>query len=647
MCGFTCITYSECAHTALSTKPEHTSLCFKAKEIHLVQGVDCAPANCVPTDDTETPIAAENTIFDYCDDCRAEARAAKLIERGKMDDIVQAHAHAKEGDQGSYDENETDQLQDLAIYLDANYAAGLEVIQQLKALPSNPLALSHITDPELRALLCAPDVEKHFATFKYCSELFPVMGSYIQQRAPNKLFVETFLFLHDKAKRATALLECFQIVIECLLSHEPSRPEEHFNGSEARLEFFGNMLKCMITGRGLEVSPIAFHFHENSFIVPAATLQQLEEDQDVPQACIEKQEKNSKMKLSRKERGILNINHLAFDSESLKGLLDDEPSRNFEAVHVAFPEDENGVGIDVEDEQGNKLVWRDGKSHIIFAVTKAEDKTAVKETNEQLTKPTGKLQTEPTKIPNKPTGGFGFDYSDDEDDTLLNDEVARTKVIEDKSNDMSSDPSPYLCMPSSPPVSTAECSFQSHSSSASSPSSPSLPALPNKHENESAEASQPNSGSSSPSSRKRKSLSSESSEDNKGISNDEEEEKQYSEPPMKRSCRTSLSSDSSSSRSTTPVKAKLRNSLSAPASPSADLPPLPSSPASPDSPLLSSESSYVDSASSSQSPPAPLPPQPTTPQHRMQTRVMTRSASTTPAPPDVASTRATRSSGRS
>ncbi|KAI4705613.1 hypothetical protein J4E81_000497 [Alternaria sp. BMP 2799] len=462
MCGFTCITYSECAHTALSTKPEHTSLCFNAKEIHLVQGVDCAPANCVPTDDTETRIAAENTIFDYCDDCRAEARASKPIERGEMDDIVQAHAHAKEEDQGSYDEDETEQLKDLATYLDVKHAAGLETIQQLKTLSSIPTILALITDPELRALLCAPDVEKHFATFKYCSELFPAMGSYIQQRAPNKLFVETFLFLQDKAKKATALLECFQIVIECLLSYEPSRPEEHFNGSEARLEFFGNMLKCMVTGRDLEVPPIAFHFHENSFVVPEATLQQLEEDQDVPQACAEKQEKNSERNPSRKERGILNIYHLAFDPESLKGLLDDEPSRNFEAVHVAFPEDENAVGIDVEDEQGNKLVWRDGKSHIIFAVTKAEDKIAVKDTNEQPTKPTDELQTAPTETPNQPTGGFGFDYSDDDEDvTLLDTEVAETKVIEDKSNDMSSEPSPYLCIPSSPPVSAAECSFHS------------------------------------------------------------------------------------------------------------------------------------------------------------------------------------------
>ncbi|KAI4627969.1 hypothetical protein J4E80_002105 [Alternaria sp. BMP 0032] len=524
MCGFTCITYSECAHTALSTKPEHTSLCFNAEEIHLVQGVDCAPANCVPTDDTEIPIAAENTVFDYCDDCRAEARASKPIERGEMDDIVQVRAHAKDEDLGVYDEEETERLRNLATYLEEKHATGLEVTQQLKTLSSIPTILALIRDPELRALLCAPDVEKHFTNFKYCSELFPVMGSYIQQRAPNKLFVETFVYLSDKAKKATALLESFQIVLECVLNYEPSRPEEHFNGSEARLEFFGDMLKCMITDRDLEVPPIAFHFNENSFVVPETTVQQLEADQDVPQVCTEKHEKNSEMKPSRKERGILNIHHLAFDPESLRGLLDDEPSRNFEAVHVAFPEDENAVGIDVEDEQGNKLVWRDGKSHIILAVVETGDKNAVKDTDEQATKPTDELQAAPTKTTYQPTGGFGFDYSDDEDDTLVQTEE-ETKAIAIESNDISSDPSPYLCIPSSPPVSAAECSFQSHSSITSSPSSPSLPALPNKRGNESAETSQPNSGSSSPSSRKRKSLSSESSDEKQGISSNEEEAK--------------------------------------------------------------------------------------------------------------------------
>lgn len=632
MCGFTCITYSECAHTALSTKPDHTLLCSNAKEIYLIQGLDCAPADCVPTDDTETRIAAENIIFDYCDECWTVVHAAKLIERGEMDDILQAHAHAKEEDQGNYDEDETEQLRSLATYLNEKHAAGLEAIQQLKALPSNLSTLALTTDSELRALLCAPDVEKHFVTFKYCSELFPVMGSYIQQCAPNKLFAETFVYPSERAKEATAMLEYFQIVLDCLINYEPPQPEEHFNGSEARLEFFGNTLQCIITGRDPDVPPTAFHFHKNSFVVPEATLQQLEAVQDVPQARNEEQQRGSERKPSRKARGMLNIYHLAFHPESMKGLLDDEPSRNFEAVHVAFPEDENAIGIDVKDKQHNKLVWRDGKSHITLAVVEAKDQDAVNETVERPTKSTAELQTELTKIPHQPTGGFGFDYSDDEDDTLVHTEVDETKAIVDKSHNISSDLSPYLGIPSSPPISAAEDRLQSHPPSSSFPSSPSLPTLPHNHRE--AKTSKPNSGPSSPSSRKRKALSSDTHEDTKSVSSDEEEdeEKNHSDPPVERNCRNSLSSDISSSRSTRPVEAKVRISPSAPPSPLAVLRPLSSPPASTDSSSLSSAPPSADSVLLSQQPPAPLPPQPTPPQRRMQTRAMARDASTAAKP---------------
>ncbi|KAH6882121.1 hypothetical protein BKA58DRAFT_446550 [Alternaria rosae] len=453
------------------------------------------------------------------------------------------------------------------------------------------------------------------------------MGSYIQQRAPKKLFVETFLYLSERAKEATAMLECFQIVLDCLLNYEPSRHEEHFNGSEARLEFFGNTLQCMITGRDLDVLPIAFRFHKNSFEVPEATLQQLEAVQDVPQARNEEQEKSSERKPSQKARGMLNIYHLAFHPESMKGLLDDEPSRNFEAIHLAFPEDENAMGIDVEDEQDNKLVWRDGKSHTTLAVVEAKDQDAVNDTVERSTKSTAELQTEMTKTSHQPTGGFGFDYSDDEDDTLVHTEVDETKAIADKSHIISSDLSPYLCIPSSPPISAAEDRLQCNPPISSSPSSPSLPTLPHNHRE--AKTSKPNSGSSSPSSRKRKALSSDTHEDTKSVSSDEEEdeEKNHSDPPVKQNCRNSLSSNISSSRSTTSVEAKVRISPSAPPSPLGDLRHLSSSPASTDSSSLSSAPPSADSVLLSQRPPAPLPPQPTPPQRRMQTRAMTRDAS--------------------
>jgi hypothetical protein len=616
MCGFTYITYSECAHTALSTKPEHTSLCSHARLINLVQGVDCAPADCVPTNDTETRIAANYVIFDHCDDCRAVARAAKPIERGELDDIIQLHAHAKEEDQGFYDEDETVQLRNLAAYLGEKHNIGLAIVEQLKTLTLNMTALALIADPELRDLLCAGDVDRHFTTFKYCSELFPVMGSYIQQRAPNKLFVETFTYLRDKAKKATALLECFQIVVDCLLNHEPSRPEEHFNGSEARLEFFGDMLKHMITGRGLDIPPIAYRFHEDSFKVPEATIQQIEADQDVQQTRVEEPAKRSENTASRKERGVLNIHQLAFDPESLKGLLDDEPSRNFEAVHVAFPEDGNAMGKDVEDEQGNKLVWRDGKSHIILAVIVAEDKSVTDESTEQLTRSTDNPQTVSTKTTSQSKEGFGFNYSDEEDDTLVDAGVNGTKDMAqtpNASNGASSDPSSYLYMPSSSPITVASAPLPSLPSSSSSPSSPSRPTRPDNQKE--AETIQTNSGSSSPSSRKRKALASGMDENRRSISSEEKEGSEDDHPgsPLKRKCTKSLSSDSSSSRSTTPVEVKVHDPPSAPASPWADLPPLPSSSSSTGSLSWSSASPGAESVSPFQQPPAPLPPQPAPP----------------------------------
>jgi hypothetical protein len=118
--------------------------------------------------------------------------------------------------------------------------------------------------------------------------------------------------------------------------------------------------------------------------------------------------KRSENTVFRKERGLLNIHQLAFDPESLKGLLNDEPSRNFEAVHMAFLEDENAMGKDVEDEQGNKLVWWGGKSYIILALIEAKDKSATDESTEQLTRSTDDPQTFSTKMTSQPKGGFGF-----------------------------------------------------------------------------------------------------------------------------------------------------------------------------------------------------------------------------------------------
>jgi hypothetical protein len=188
-------------------------------------------------------------------------------------------------------------------------------------------------------------------------------------------------------------------------------------------------------------------------------------------------------------------------------------------------------------------------------------------------------------------------------------DIARTP---NASNGGSSDPSPYSYMPSSPLISVASVPLPSLPSSSSSPSSPSRPTLLDNQQE--AETIQTNSGSSSPSSRKRKALPSGMNENRRSISSEEEGSKDdHVGSPVKRNCTKSLSSNSSSSRSTTPVEVKVHDPPSAPASPWADLPPLLSSSSSTGSLSWSSTSPGAESVSPSQQPPAPLPPQPAPP----------------------------------
>lgn len=71
--------------------------------------------------------------------------------------------------------------------------------------------------------------------------------------------------------------------------------------------------------------------------------------------------------------GTLNIHQLQFDPESLKGLLGGEPARDIEGEIVEVLEGENEMGVDIENEQGNKLVWdKEGKSRLILPVKKPE-----------------------------------------------------------------------------------------------------------------------------------------------------------------------------------------------------------------------------------------------------------------------------------
>lgn len=128
--------------------------------------------------------------------------------------------------------------------------------------------------------------------------------------------------------------------------------------------------------------------------------------------------------------GTLNVHALKFDPESLKGLLGDEPAADIEGEIVGVPEGENGMGVDVEDEQENKLVWdEDEKSGLILAgkkfeaadVAGASVKEGAAKREQKQEQPTEKASPKPKKTPARPKDGFGFSYSDSEDEDFAAD----------------------------------------------------------------------------------------------------------------------------------------------------------------------------------------------------------------------------------
>jgi hypothetical protein len=244
------------------------------------------------------------------------------------------------------------------------------------------------------------------------------------------------------------------------------------------------------------------------------------------------------------------------------------------------------------------LVWRDGRSHITFAATKSRDEITIKESIDQSAELIDEPQTGSTQDL-KSKEGIGFEYSDDEDGSEAGAEANEAKVVtddtmlmappeyqyvnaEDEKNDLTvsekdgdasvktpeesnqvfSDPSPYLYIPSSPPISIAGGPHHPFSTGTSSPSLPLLPTLPNEMPR--AETTQISSSSSSPLSRKRKALSSKVNKKEEISSSGEEQgEEEYSDPPVKRKRRKNPSYSTSSSQPTAPTGAKLHTSRAA------------------------------------------------------------------------------------
>jgi hypothetical protein len=149
-------------------------------------------------------------------------------------------------------------------------------------------------------------------------------------------------------------------------------------------------------------------------------------------------------------KNALNKNGLGFEPKSLGSLLNGEKANEIKYEHLSFPDPyhlsgstaqlhplglenriQSGMGIDVEDEHGNKLVWDDqGVSHVIFATTSSKP---VEVTNEPIPRsdlvaiPQVPIVPQaPTTMRPKPTEGFGFGDSSDDDPDDFEDDVSDT-----------------------------------------------------------------------------------------------------------------------------------------------------------------------------------------------------------------------------
>ena len=275
----------------------------------------------------------QNTIFDHCDDCRAEARAQKQTEHGELDNILQVHAHAEGEDIGFYNEAEINQTHDLCKFVQQKLFHGMSLADDLDSfLSANSHALAYIMNHRLRTLLSREGAEKYnekyLNAFRQCAEMVPVMEVYIRQRVPNELFVKTFTFLHDKAKTAENLLLHFEVIVDSLLRYKPSRPTEHFNSSEARLEYFAETFRRLITGAGPDAPPCDFYMYKPDAEITETTLSEVRIKEVLHQALTDAPTEGAIQKYSRRDTGKLNIHSLKFNPKDLLGVLEDDLASN-------------------------------------------------------------------------------------------------------------------------------------------------------------------------------------------------------------------------------------------------------------------------------------------------------------------------------
>ncbi|KAF1840085.1 uncharacterized protein K460DRAFT_359813 [Cucurbitaria berberidis CBS 394.84] len=352
MCGFSHILYTECGHEDISSTAQNTLLCDYARMFHLVQGIDCAPAICIPSVDTPTRIVANQNIFGHCEDCRTQID----LERGGDQRVQQKHAHVNPKATGDYDQQELGELNNLRAYVEGMTMSGMKIAESFEAyLPSAAKVLHRMAHPELQAILSKPGPAKYnnlyLTALKECSNWLPILEAYIQQRAPNKLFADTMLFVFHKAEKAALIMDQFNELAICLNGYQPSSASQSFNGSEARLAYLVNLLLGIHTSIP-DAPPQGFFLYEEDFKPSFNTLLTFQIREAVRQAYLNKPMKRAEQKSSRKAAGVLNKNGLT--TGIYKGLLPEEPAINIKVEHIPIPDDHDSGIVDKKAVYGVK-----------------------------------------------------------------------------------------------------------------------------------------------------------------------------------------------------------------------------------------------------------------------------------------------------
>lgn len=320
------------------------------------------PAACFHSNDEETFVAAKQEHVGYCDDCRPSLAE---VERGDVERLRQRFAHPD--DLNVYDESEADQIRHLQAYITKRMAEGKQVADDFdQYLLTNSEALQHIQNSMFRALLSEIGPEKYNALYlaelQDCTEWLVVLQQFAQQRAPHVAFAETYRWVFGKAERAAVFMGMFADITVCLDKYQAS--SYCWNGSEAQLAHLVDMFTRMHTRSGPEQLP-ANHFMSNRGFTPSSAQLKSWSDKEIGREMIIGVQIEQSIQATNGRAGKLNRFGLTISVS--EGLLHDEQAIDIEINHVPVSAEVDEKAIIIEDEYGNKLIWVDQQSTVVFA----------------------------------------------------------------------------------------------------------------------------------------------------------------------------------------------------------------------------------------------------------------------------------------